>query len=181
MVGSEMVFNGESDRKMLEETPKERLLDLFALHVRNIWRVDGLYFLGIEEKFGTDAATVIDAACWRVMGKIEARTLRKMLGVERVDPESFVQMLRNTSWALDIPRKEAEVSEDSVVFRVTDCGTQTTRIGKGLGIFPCKKVRLGYLEAFAKELDRDIEMTCNVCPPDERPPGVWCEWVFRFK
>jgi hypothetical protein len=47
-----MVFHEESDRKMLEEMPKDRLLDLFVLHIRNVWRVDGLYFLGIEERFG---------------------------------------------------------------------------------------------------------------------------------
>jgi hypothetical protein len=176
-----MVLHEESDRKMLEEMPRDRLLDLFALHIRNIWRVDGLYFLGIEERFGTEAATEIDAACWKVMGKIEARALKKILGVEKINPESFIHILRSTSWALDIIGKEDEVSEGSVVFRVTDCGTQNTRLRKELSVFPCKKVRYGYLEAFAKELDPEIEMTCRVCPPDERPPGVWCEWEFKFK
>ena len=176
-----MVFHEESDRKMLEEMPRDRLLDLFALHIRNVWRVDGLYFLGIEERFGTEAATEIDAACWRVMGKIEARALRKILGVDQVNPESFIHMLRSTNWALDVIGKEDEVSEDSVIFRVTDCGTQNTRLRKELSVFPCKKVRYGYLEAFAKELDPGIEMNCRFCPPDERPPGVWCEWEFKFK
>ncbi len=176
-----MVFHEESDLKMLKEISRDRLLDLFALHIRNIWRVDGLYFLGIEERFGTEAATEIDATCWKVMGKIEARALRKILGVEKINPESFIHLLRSTSWALDVIGKEDEVSEDRVVFRVTDCGTQNTRRRKELSVFPCKKVRYGYLEAFAKELDPGIEMTCRVCPPDERPPGVWCEWEFKFK
>jgi len=175
------MLSEDDDRRLLGEMPKERLLDLFALHVRNIWRVDGLYFLGIEERFGTEAATDVDAACWRAMGKIEARYLRDILGVRGVDPESFIRLLRNTSWALDIPGKEGEVSDDGAVFRVVDCGTQNTRIRKGLGVFPCKRVRQGYLEAFARELDPGIEVSCRACPPDELPPGVWCEWEFRFK
>ncbi|UCH57583.1 MAG: hypothetical protein JSV18_01280 [Candidatus Bathyarchaeota archaeon] len=176
-----MVFHEDRDREMLAEMPKERLLALFALHIRNIWRVDGLYFLGIEKRFGTEAATEIDAACWRVMGKLEARLLRDVLGVGGVDPASFIHLLRNTSWALDVLGKENEVIGDSAIFRVVDCGTQNTRIRKDLGVFPCKQVRHGYLEAFARELDPNIEMTCRVCPPDERPPDVWCEWEFRFR
>jgi len=176
-----MVLEDIQDRKMLEGLPRDRLLDLFALHIRNVWRVDGLYFLGIEERFDTESATEIDANCWRVMGKIEARNLRRILDVGKVNPASFVHLLRNTSWALDIPEKEHEVSERKVVFWVVRCGTQETRIRKGLTVFPCKRVRSGYLEAFARELDPSIRTTCRVCPPDERPPGVWCEWAFKFK
>lgn len=171
----------EQDRSMLENMPKDQLIDLFALHIRNIWRVDGLYFLGIEEKFGTESATEIDANCWKVMGKIEARYLKKILGVDEVLPDSLIHMLRNTSWALDIQEKKYEVSKNKATIRVVRCGTQETRISKELGIFPCKRVRFGYLEAFAKELNSDIQVKCNFCPPDERPAGVWCEWEFRFK
>lgn len=175
-----MVPPENRDRKMLEDMPKNLLLDLFALHIRNIWRVDGLYFLGIEEKFGTEAATEIDANCWRVMGKLEARHLRRILKVDKIDPASLILLLKNTSWALDIIEKEDEVFENKAVFRVTRCGTQETRMRKGLGIFPCKQVRFGYLKAFTEELDPDIEAVCRVCPPDEHPPEVWCEWEFRF-
>ncbi|MGD2201641.1 MAG: DUF6125 family protein [Candidatus Bathyarchaeota archaeon] len=176
-----MSLRDEGDRRMLSEVPVGGLIDLMSLHIRNVWRVDGLYYLGIEERFGTDAATEIDAACWKVMGKIEARALREILGVEEVTPSSFIRLLRHTSWALDIWGKEWEIYGDSVVFRVIDCGTQNTRVKKGLDIFPCRKVRYGYLEAFAKELAPDINMTCRVCPPGKRPEGVWCEWEFRFR
>jgi len=47
------------DRNMLAKMSKEKLLDYFFLQIRNLWRVDGLYFLGIEKKFGTEPATVI--------------------------------------------------------------------------------------------------------------------------
>jgi hypothetical protein len=176
-----MVLEDERDREMLQKMPRDLLLNLFTLHVRNIWRVDGLYFLSIENEYGTGSATKIDSNCWRTMGKIEARQLRKILDVDDVKPDSFLQLLRNTSWALDLIGKEYEVSNDKVIFRVTECGTQQTRLRKGLSIFPCKKVRYGYLDTFAKELNHNIEMVCRMCPPDEIPKGVWCEWEFRFK
>ncbi|MEA2089417.1 MAG: DUF6125 family protein, partial [Thermoproteota archaeon] len=132
-------------------------------------------------KFGIDAATEIDANCWKVMGKLEARHLRKRLNVEKIDPASLIFNLRNTSWALDIPEKESEVTKTKAIFRVTRCGTQETRIRKGLKVFPCKKVRFGYLKSFAEELNPNIETNCKICPPDKRPPGIWCEWEFKFK
>jgi len=171
----------KQDREMLSEMPKERLLDLFFLHIRNLWRVDGLYFLGIEGKFGTNVAMEIDAKCWRLMGKLEARSLKEVLGVEGDDITSLMQVLRNTSWSLDQRNKEVEVSKTKGIFRVTECRTQETRIRKGLREFPCKQVRFSYLKSFAEELNPKIEVACKVCPPDKHPPGVWCEWEFRLK
>lgn len=169
------------DRRMLKEMPIERLLDLFLLHIRNLWRVDGLYFLGIEDKFGTDAATEIDADCWKFMGRVEARDLKRVLGIEKSDLNSFMKALRNTSWSLDQREVETELAEHKAVYQVNTCGTQLTRTHRGLGIFPCKKVRLGYLESFAQEFSPNIKVICEFCPPDERPEGVWCRWRFELK
>ncbi len=169
------------DRQMLEAMPKDELLALFFLHIRNLWRVDGLYFLGIEKKFGTEAATEIDTNCWKIMGKIEANDLKALLGIQQNSISSFMYALRHTSWALDHPNKEVEVSEKNGVFRVVKCHTQLTRIRKGLDVFPCKNVRFTYLKAFAEEFDPRFEVRCRICPPSERPANIWCEWEFRMK
>ncbi len=166
---------------MLEALPRDKLLDLFFLHIRNLWRVDGLYFLGIEEKFGTEAAAEIDTNCWKIMGKIEARDLKVLLGIKQNDVSSLMYALRNTSWALDQRDKEVEVSQASGIFRVVKCRTQLTRTRKGLEVFPCKNVRFTYLKAFAEEFNPNIEVACRICPPGERSPNVWCEWEFKLK
>ncbi|MCJ7699422.1 hypothetical protein MUO56_04160, partial [Candidatus Bathyarchaeota archaeon] len=70
---SEYPSGSLEDRETLAKMPlKKLLLDSFFLQIRNIWRVDGLYFLGIERKFGTEAATEIDAGVWESMAAIEA-------------------------------------------------------------------------------------------------------------
>lgn len=175
-----MKLTRDEDRRMLEKLSKKKILNLFFLHIRNIWRVDGLYFLEIEDKFGTETATEIDAGCWETMGRIEARHLRDILDTKRIDPQSLIYILRNTSWALDIMEKETEITERKAVFRVTKCGTQLTRIKKGREVLPCREVRFGYLRSFAQELNPEIKTICKACPPDERPPNLWCEWEFKF-
>lgn len=178
------VLDEMCDREMLLKMPVDKLLDLFFLHIRNLWRVDGLYFQGIEKNFGTEAATKIDANCWKILAKIEARDLKKTLGIERVDDvETLLYLLRNTSWAIYQTKKGVEIdsSKTTGLFRVIECRVQQARLRKGLEVFPCKKVRFGYLKSFAEELNPNTEVICKVCPPDEKPPDFWCEWEFRLR
>ncbi len=177
-----MQISEAEDRSRIQKLELERIMDLLFFQVRNLWRVDGLYFLGIEEKFGTDAATEIDAKCWSSLAKIEARELKKIFGLEKVESvEKLLELLLNTSWALYQTKKEFEVKGDVGIFRVVSCRIQEARLKKGLEIFPCKKVRFGYLKSFAEELSSDFEVLCKACPPDEKPKEFWCEWEFRKK
>ncbi len=169
------------DRETLAKLPIEKLLDYFFLQVRNLWRVDGLYFLEIEKRFGTEAATEIDAKVWETMAAIEAKSLQRTFVVgENPDIPTTIKLLRLTSWALDQPFKTVELSLDKAVLSINRCRTQETRLSKGLTEFPCKKVRFGYLKNFAKTLNPKIEVNCLVCPPDKHPKNIWCQWEFKL-
>jgi hypothetical protein len=166
---------------MLEKMSKETLIKLLLMQVRNIGRVDGLYILGIEEKFGIEAAIQLDTNCWKVLGELEARDLKSLLKTEKNDIPALVYALRNTSWWLHKTEKQIEVSSTKAIFRVLSCRTQEARIRKALGVFPCKTVGLTYLKAFAQEFNPDIEVNCQFCPPDKRVTGVWCQWEFNLR
>jgi len=169
------------DREMLAKMPTEKLLDYFFLQIRNLWRVDGLYFLGIEKEFGTEAATEIDAGVWEVMAGVEAKSLQKMFHAgENPDVSIIVALLLRSSWALDQPFKTDELDSNRAVLVIHRCRTQETRLSKGLHEFPCKKVRYGYLKKFAETLNPKVKVKCLVCPPDEHPKDSWCKWEFTI-
>jgi hypothetical protein len=169
------------DRKSLMSMTKDELVDLLFTQMRILWTVDGLYYLGIEERFGTQAATDIDAKTWNVLGKIECRKLRETTGLKGDDMDTFEKLLKLTSWALDLEDKEFERKGEDLILRNTKCRVQNTRISKGLTQFGCKVVRLGYLVEFAKEFSPKYSVKCKVCPPDKHPGDLWCEWVFTRK
>jgi hypothetical protein len=171
----------EMDRLKLMDLPKDKLVDLMFMHIRNLWAVDGLYFLGIEERFGTEGATEIDRMVWEVMGKIEARRLKETLGLQENDIAAMIAALSTSSWALDLEEREIDVEKDRAVIRNTNCRTQKTRLKKGLGEFPCRMVRWDYLKAFAKEFNEDIAVECKVCPPGEHSEDLWCEWIVKMR
>jgi len=178
---SEYPPGSREDRKTVAEMPMEKLLDYFFLQIRNIWRVDGLYFLGIEKKFGSQAATELDAEVWEGMATIEAKSLQRMFKVEEnPDVPMIIGLLRKSSWALDQPFKTIEIGNKQATLGVDKCRTQEARPGKGLCEFPCKRVRFGYLKNFAKTLNPKIEVNCLVCPPDKHPRDLWCKWEFTM-
>jgi hypothetical protein len=169
------------DRDMLTKMASEKLLDYFFFQIRNVWRVDGLYFLGIEKRFGTEAATEIDAGVWESMAAIEAKSLQRLFKVgENPDVTAIIDLLRKSSWALDQPFKTVKTGNKRAVLSIDRCRTQEARLGKGLVEFPCKKVRFGYLRNFAKTLNPKVEVSCSVCPPDAHSYDSWCKWEFRL-
>jgi hypothetical protein len=178
---SEYPSGSREDREILAKMPKEKLLDFFFLQIRNLWRVDGLYFLGIEKRFGTEAATEIDAGVWETMAQIEAKSLQKMFRIgENSDIPTIIELLRRSSWALDQPFKTVEISDKRATLSVDKCRTQEARLSKDLGEFPCKKVRFGYLKNFAKTLNPKVKVNCIICPPGKHPKDIWCKWGFTL-
>ncbi|MCS7124896.1 MAG: DUF6125 family protein [Candidatus Bathyarchaeota archaeon] len=179
---SEYPLGSFEDRKILAEIPFEKLLDFFFLQIRNLWRVDGLYFLEIEKLFGTENATQIDASVWEAMAVLEAKSLQKTFNiVENPDTPTIMKLLRLTSWALDHPFKTVELFPNKAVLSVNRCRTQEARLKKGLGEFPCKHVRYSYLKAFVGALNQEVKVNCVVCPPDPRPNDLWCKWEFEMQ
>ena len=172
-------MNRQKDKEIIDAIPKEKISDFIFMHLRDMWAVDGLYYISIEKKYGTKVATEIDCFVWEVMGKIEARKIKKLFNITKTDIPSMMQALQYSGWALDLEDKEIIIEKDKAIVRNISCRVQNTRIEKGLGEFGCKPVRSGFLTAFAKEFNPDIKVNCNVCPPDNHPDDLWCEWIFE--
>lgn len=151
------------------------------MHLRNMWTVDGLYYLFIEEKFGTKEATEIDRKVWEVMGKMEARKIKELLDIKGNDIPTVMKALSYSGWSMDLEDKEIDIKKDKGIVRNISCRVQNTRLKKGLSEFGCKPVRWGFLKAFAKEFNPKIDVECVVCPPDEHKDDLWCEWIFSIK
>jgi len=175
------IITYEKDFIRLTKPRAEKLYDLLYIQVKNIWRVDGLYFQGIEKRFGTESAGEIDRETWSILAKIEAKDLKRLFNKKKITSiKDFLDILLNTSWALYQSRKSIEINEENNIgiFKVLSCKVQEARIRKGLDIFPCKPVRYSYLKAFAEYIDKDIKVEVLSCPPDEKPKDFWYGWKF---
>jgi len=175
------IISREKDREFIKKISGDKLADFIFMHLRDMWAVDGLYYLFIEEKYGTKVATEIDRRVWEVMGKIEARKIKKLFDINGTSVSDVIHALRYSGWSMDLEDKEVSMKDDVGIVRNVKCRVQNTRLKKGLKEFACKPVRWGFLKAFAYEFNPDIEVKCKVCPPDKHPDDLWCEWEFKVK
>lgn len=176
-----VIISREAEEEVIKQIPEDKLADFIFMHLRDMWAVDGFYYLFIEEEYGTEVATEIDRKVWEVMGKIEARKIKKLFQIEKNDIPSVMKALSYSGWSMDLEDKEVIVEKDKAILRNIKCRVQNTRLTKGLSEFGCKPVRFGFLKSFVKEFNPDITVTCNVCPPDKHSDDLWCEWEFKMK
>jgi len=67
---------------------------------RSYFAVDGLWFVKVEEKLGFDDALHLDCEVWRILGKIQARKARELLGIEGRGLADLVAALQ-LKWAAE--------------------------------------------------------------------------------
>ena len=115
------------------------------------------------------------------MASIEAKRLRKTMGLNGKGVAGVIEALRLTGWSLDLEHKVIRRGGYEAAFINHDCRVQNTRVSRGLGVFACKPVRLGYLDQFVKEIDPDVMVECVACPPDRLADDDWCHWRFSPK
>jgi hypothetical protein len=171
----------EEDKKRLLEMDKDKLINLLLLHIRDIWTVDGLYYLGIEKRYNTELATTVDQDVWAIMGKVQAQRLIRMLGISDRGLKGLFEALIHTDWWLDMEEKEYNLEEDRLTITNRKCRVHEAREKKGLDEFNCKQVRWGMLNTFVKVFNPNIEVDCHFCPTDPHPQDAWCEWQFSLK
>lgn len=77
----------KTDSKRSSQFMRNPMINLTDKQVADYFRrsytaVDGLWFMKVEERYGFDAALMLDEAVWRVQPKIQARAIKSMAGLE---------------------------------------------------------------------------------------------------
>jgi SAM-dependent methyltransferase len=154
-----------------------RALEVFA---SNWLAHDGCWFLAAEERFGMDAALVLDSASWRRFAAAEARRIMTAFGIPAGGGlASLRRALGYRMYSFINPwRVEESPGGETLRFFMESCRVQDTRRRKGLPGFPCKSVGQVEFETFAGTVDPRIETMCLYCPPDPDADGH-CGWEFR--
>jgi hypothetical protein len=70
---------------------EKTLLEYFK---KSYFSVDGLWFVKLEEEFGFEKALEIDTKVWEILPKIQARHLRKILGINGNGIEPYFEAIK---------------------------------------------------------------------------------------
>jgi hypothetical protein len=161
----------------LSKLSKSELLDYIDMLQRNWWNLQNNYILYLNNTYGEEAAVQADAHCFPANAKVQMYRLKKMFGLKHDLGSLKEAMILSTIWAnseYDI----RDVDEEKFRIQVTTCHQQVRRLEEGLGEIPCKPSGIAICEAAARVINPAAVVRCVVCPPDEHPDAVWCEWEF---
>ncbi len=168
-------FQGE----ILSKLSKEELLEYIDMFQKNWWNLQNNYILYINNEFGEEAAVKADAHCFPANARVQMYRLRKMFGLKDDIKSLREAMILSTIWA-NADYEIEDVDDKRFRIKVTNCHQQVRRLEDGIGELPCKPAGLAICEAAAEVINPTAKTTCLVCPPDDHPKDVWCEWEFEI-
>jgi hypothetical protein len=163
----------------LEQLPKETLIELIKMHSRNWHTCDGLWFSGVEERYGTDKALEIDVNMWDVSSRLEAKRIKEILAIpDNGGLDAVLRTVNFMSWAAKCGYR-IEKKADTALLTVISCPPQEARLKSGVGLFACRPTFEVGFRNVVSVIDPGVKVSCKYCPPGPHPSDSWCQWEFR--
>ena len=142
---------------------------------------DGLWFQAVEEKYGTENASLCNQKAIAQYSQIEAKRIMRRLGLPKDGGiPALMTALKFRMYHLINRQEFLEVSDNRCIFRMVTCRVQQARRAKGLPDYPCKPVGVAEYSHFGQAIDPRIKTLCIGCPPDAHNEDYWCSWEFTL-
>jgi hypothetical protein len=129
---------------------------------RSFTVVDGLWFVKVEEAYGFDAALELDHRVWQIMGKIQARTAREVLGLESNDFDALTACLQLKFSAEDFEAEMRRAEGKTLEVSLSSCPwleilKKASRLH--LAKIIADKICKAEYGAWAKEFDKQLQFS----------------------
>jgi len=166
--------------EVLESMSREDLIRYIMILSKNFLTIDGYWFLGVEERYGAEAAIELDRRAWEQYAVSEAKRIKELL---EINEGTLADLGRALQLVCFSPSSgvETRLLDGRLIMTVTKCRPQRARTRDGREEFACKPVGLAHLSTFAKVINPKFETKCIFAPPDPRPDELWCRWEFSMK
>jgi len=174
-----MVSN-RSKKGELRQLPRETLAGLLEVCLNNLRVCDGLWYLGVEDRHGTEEATAIDHQVWERLTKVEVEALKQTFNLNGGIEALLKAIELSPSWMIAGEYQLEQPSPSNGVLRILSCRSQEARLRMGREPFPCRVMEEAIFSVFAGALDPRIKVSCAFSPP-ERRSSPWCEWHFQLE
>lgn len=166
---------------VLKKLSNEELIKLIKILSKNWLTVDGLWFSGVEEKFGLDTAIELDLRMWKYYSAIEIRRLRETFNLTQKGIPGIIEVIQLMLCSLIFDYEIEEVNDHKLVFKIVHCLPQEARLRLGKDVFACQPTYDSAFENLISVVDPRVKFKCLFCPPEPRPEGYWCGWEFTLE
>lgn len=164
----------------LYDLSKEQLIELIELYAKDSLALDGVWFQAVEQADGMDAAIDRDAAAWERFTAVEARRIKRFLGLEESPGLEGLEAALRLRFLAHVNDAALSREGDRLVYTIRKCRVQNARAQKGLPYHPCKPVGTIEYAGFAKAIDERIVCRCVSCYPEVEDASCACKWEFTL-
>jgi hypothetical protein len=163
----------------LRKLSKETLIELIKMYSRNWHTCDGLWFSGVEDRYGTEKALEIDIRMWDISSRVEAQRIKQILQIpDHGGLDAVLKAINFMSWAAKCAYR-VERRPSGALLTVTSCPPQEARLKSGKGLFACRPTFETGFGNVASVIDPSVKVSCVFCPPGPHPADSWCQWEFK--
>lgn len=165
-----------------DDLDRDQLLELLRVYSLNWLAHDGCWFLAVEGEHDWETAQKFNEKAWHAFTRVEARRIMKFLDMAPGGgTAALAQALQFRMYAQINEQEITEIDDRRLVFTMKECRVQSTRRRKGLPLHKCKSAGIIEYSGFAETIDPRFRTRCIVCPPDDPPEGVFCQWEFTLE
>lgn len=144
------------------------------------YAIDGLWFLGVEEKFGFENALDIDLKAWENFTGVLVKRIRKKFRIAGNDLKTILTIVGvylsiENNWDFEA----ALLSEDKGLIKVNRCPAWDVfkRTGRDK-VLPCKKLDTVFFDAISEKINSDARAFIGKSFPNG---DNCCEIYFEMK
>lgn len=162
----------------LGSLPKETLVNLYDVWLKNFWSTQSYWMVYTEEKFDFKAAGEMDEKVWGKVGPIQAHRMKKALKLGD-DIQALATMFKLTApqWVTaGFDWEFTEINDKKLKMTVHNCPMGTYRKSNNLELLPCKNISPPLYIAMTKVINEDFDARCLHAHPDPPKDGIMCIW-----
>ena len=162
----------------LQDDGREELRDA----AKNWIAMDGLWFQAVEQRYGMDAAVLLDQNVWKEYAVTEARRIKERLKLPEQGGLDALAIAFNNRLFAHVNKTEIHrLDKKTLVVTTKTCRVQAARERKGMPLFPCRSVGMVEFPVFARTIDPRVSTECLSCPPETKEGSLYCSWKFTLK
>ena len=174
-------YSGEflPELKLSDFSP-DALARLLKLYAKLYIALDGIWYLTLKERLGSDEALACDIKAWERNCKYEMARIKRHLKIRGNDVAALMKALQFCPWCLMMEYHIDIKDSNSALMTVTYCPTLDAleQEGKGRENEICRIVEPTVLKAYASFFDPNIKVNGLKLPPRKNKDDICCQWEF---
>ena len=176
-------YSGEFDPEFRhEKLNKKILVKLLKTYSDQMFRVDGLWYVMVQDRLGTEEAYDLDIRVWDKAELLEIRSICDVLKIHGDDVATVMKYLQTYQivWQRDYDIDLKNEYHAIVTYHTCSTLVALEKEGKGREKRQCQEIEQNMLRTRAHFFNPDIKVTPIKVPPRTDYTDICCQWEFKL-